>query len=160
MKNWIIIVLAALCATLIVFHWPIAAPGPSVTTVHRTDTLVRVDTVVHTVFKPYKVTEIRTDTLFVYVDRPVNAGDSVAVTLPVEEIGYRAEDYELTIGGVRPYLKNLTVYPRTVTVTNTEIQTITRHPRFSVGIQAGYGITQDGPRPYIGLGVQYNLFTF
>ena len=32
--------------------------------------------------------------------------------------------------------------------------------RFSVGLQAGYGFTTDGFSPYVGLGVQINLFSF
>jgi hypothetical protein len=32
--------------------------------------------------------------------------------------------------------------------------------RFGIGIQAGYGLTGDRLAPYIGVGVQYNLFTF
>lgn len=150
---------AALFAALIVFRWPITT-RPTVTTEYRTDTIVRVDTVVHTVFMPYKVTEIRTDTITVYVEKPLNPGDSVAVTVPVEEVRYRGPDYDLTIGGYRPYLKSLTIYPRTVTVTNTEIQTVTRRNRYGVGVQVGYGITKGGPGPYVGIGLHYTLFGF
>lgn len=38
---------------------------------------------------------------------------------------------------------------------------VTARPRrWGVGVQAGYGITADGLRPYIGVGVQYHLFSF
>ncbi len=159
MKNGLILLLAAAVVALLLFRFPKQA-GERVVTVVQTDTLVRVDTVVHTVFKPYTVTQVRTDTLTVYLDRPVSAGDSLAVALPVEEVSYKAEDYELTIGGWRPYLKSLTVYPRTIQVTNTEIRTVTRRPRFGVGLQAGYGWAGGGLRPYIGFGVQYHVFNF
>ncbi len=159
MKNGVLLLLVAVRAALLLFRFP-KDPGEAVVAVSRTDTLVRVDTVVHTVFKPYRVTEVRTDTLVVYIDRPVSEGDSLPVALPVEEVRYKEEDYELTIGGWRPYLKSLTVYPRTVEVTNTEIQTVIRRPRFGVGVQVGYGTTGNEIRPYIGFGIQYHVFNF
>jgi hypothetical protein len=160
MKNWIIIILIATVAVLIFFRFPKSGGQSIVTVEYRSDTIVRIDTVKIEVPKPYKVTEVRTDTLFIYVDRVLNPGDSVPVELPIEEVGYKGEEYELTIGGYRPYLKNLTVYPRTVTIDNTVTNTITKRPRFGVGIQAGYGITGKEISPYIGVGVQYNLFSF
>ena len=47
--------------------------------------------------------------------------------------------------------------PLQMIVTNTIA--IPKNPRWGLGIQIGYGIGKE-PSPYIGLGIQYNLFTF
>lgn len=129
-------------------------------TVYTTDTIIWIDTVIHTVFEPYKTVEVQTDTLFVYLEKDVEAGDTVAVQVSIEEISYKGEDYDLTIGGYKPYLKNLIVFPRTIEVTNTKIQTIKKTNRFGIGIQTGYGIIGNDMLPYIGIGIQYNIISF
>jgi opacity protein-like surface antigen len=45
--------------------------------------------------------------------------------------------------------------------TNTiHIREPTKQKRFSIGLQAGYGMTPKGFQPYVGLGVSVNLWTF
>lgn len=56
-----------------------------------------------------------------------------------------------------PRLDSIQVYSRTTIQYQTK--TVYVEPsRWSIGIQAGYGASKDGLTPYIGIGIQYNLW--
>lgn len=86
-----------------------------------------------------------------------NGTDSVDVAIPVSVKEYRGDGYHAWVSGYRPSLDSIHVFPRH------EITTITKTSkpkRWSIGIQAGYGITPAGFQPYLGVGVTCNLFRF
>lgn len=89
-----------------------------------------------------------------------NIVDSVDVQLPIEQKRYADSTYTAWVSGYHPTLDSIFVYPRheVMTITNT----IRKKPRrWGVGLNVGYGITpKNGMQPYIGIGVQYNLFSF
>lgn len=124
--------------------------------VYRIDTIVRWDTVKEVVEKPVCRYIVRYDTTFVYVYDSIE----VPVYIPIERKEYRTERYHAVIEGYHPELISLTTYPETKYITRTETHTITKRKRLGIGIQAGYGITKQGFSPYVGIGVQYNLFSF
>lgn len=75
-----------------------------------------------------------TDTLWIY--------DTLYISLPIEQRTYADSTYTAWISGYRHKLDSILIYPQTTTITNT--MTIThssRQPRFSIGLQAGYGAT-------------------
>lgn len=121
----------------------------------RTDTV----TVVHhdtvTAVRPIETerTVIRTDTLTLAFTDTVVKNDSIIVTLPVERKVYEDSLYRAVISGIHPSLDTISVRStyRTVNVTKD------RMPRLTFGIQAGGGFDGKTIRPYIGVGVQYNL---
>lgn len=86
--------------------------------------------------------------------------DSVAVEIPITQKRYADSTYTAWVSGYKPSLDSIYVYPRhdVVTITNT----IRLKPkRWGVGLNVGYGITpKNGMQPYIGIGVNYNLFSF
>lgn len=86
--------------------------------------------------------------------------DSVAVEIPITQKQYADSTYTAWVSGYKPSLDSIYVYPRhdVVTITNT----IRLKPkRWGVGLNVGYGITpKNGMQPYIGIGVNYNLFSF
>lgn len=86
--------------------------------------------------------------------------DSVAVEIPITQKQYADSTYTAWVSGYKPSLDSIYVYPRhdVVTITNT----IRLKPkRWGVGLNVGYGITpKNGMQPYIGVGVNYNLFSF
>lgn len=89
--------------------------------------------------------------------------DSVQVELPVEQKRYSDDStYTAYVSGYRPGLDSIIVYPRREVVTITTERTAYKykHRRFSLGVQAGYGITPKGAQPYIGIGASYNLLQF
>lgn len=86
--------------------------------------------------------------------------DSVSVKIPITQKRYADSTYTAWVSGYHPTLDSIFVYPRheVMTITNT----IRQKPyRWGIGIHAGYGITpKHGMQPYIGIGIQYNLFSF
>jgi hypothetical protein len=152
-KIWIIIALAGALLLTLSTH----RKGTTARTVTQIDTVIVRDTIREIVPVPKYVYATRIDTVFLTVP-----GDTVRVEVqvPIERKVYQTEDYRAEIEGFRPSLVNMEIYRRTQTVTNTVTNTVTKRPRFGVGIQAGYGIVGNELHPYIGVGVQYNLFTF
>lgn len=144
----------------------------------RRDTVTVVDTVVYRVPVAKDSTVVRyvtrtvpvaaqsyrapRDTTSVKNDREVMpplyasaSSDSAAVVLPITQMVYSDTDYRAWVSGYEPQLDSIKVFPRTVTVR----ETIYKPPnRFSVGVQAGYGITPKGLQPYIGVGVGVRIF--
>lgn len=123
---------------------------------HR-DTVIIRDTVRDTVFVPKYVRIVRVDTVRVQLP-----GDTVKVpvSLPIERKTYATDDYKAVIEGWRPEIVEMEVYPATKYITSTRTETLTERPRFGIGIQAGYGTDGRKLTPYIGIGIQYNLWSF
>lgn len=87
--------------------------------------------------------------------------DSVNVEIPISTKVYEDSFYRAVISGYGVSLDEMLVFPRREVVTIKP--TTTKPKRWSVGIQVGYGITFRGrPQfaPYLGIGIQYNLFVF
>ena len=118
-----------------------------------TDTVIHYDTVTAVRPIPTERTVIRTDTLTLAFTDTIVKSDSIIVTLPVERKVYEDSLYRAVISGIHPSLDTISVRStyRTVTVTKD------RMPRLTFGIQAGGGFDGKTIRPYIGVGVQYNL---
>jgi len=119
-------------------------PEPSIVI----DTVVRVDT--FAIYYPVEVERRVVDTLVLVVS------DSVLVTLPREEVTYQDSTYYAKVSGVQPSLDYLEVYPKTETITIHET-IVEKAPRWSLGIQGGFGITPAGFQPYLGVGVSYRI---
>ena len=94
--------------------------------------------------------------------------DSVYVQIPIQETEYdetlNDARVQLKISGFQPELENLTVTNLRECPT-THFEAPLR--RFGIGIELGYGLTLKNapeglisPRPYIGIGIHYNLISF
>lgn len=101
------------------------------------------------------------DTIDYPYDNP--PADSAAVEIPISR--YVAEKdslYRVVAEGYAVDFKEITVYPKTATITNTiEVRKPTR---WGIGVQAGYGATLNNNTvklaPYIGVGISYNIITW
>ena len=83
--------------------------------------------------------------------------DSAIVRIPIEtKVYHKTGAYYAEVRGFEPELFYIEVYPKTEYVINE----VPKVPRFSFGVQAGYGVSGQGLHPYIGLGVTYNLIGF
>ena len=122
----------------------------------RRDTVTVTDTIVREIPVPRTVTRVRIDTCYLPVP-----GDTVRVpvAVPIQRKEYRTAEYRAVVEGYRPELVEMEVYRQTQTIR--EVTTM-HDSRFSFGIQAGVGIvpTTGKTAPYIGIGVQYSLFSF
>lgn len=85
--------------------------------------------------------------------------DSVDVLVPITQKVYEDSTYRAYVSGFNANLDSIFVFRRTEYITNTRVVK-SKPKRFSVGVQAGYGMTPKGFQPYIGLGVSVNLFSF
>lgn len=99
----------------------------------------------------------RTDTLPDFAT--TEARDSVTAIVPITQTVYEEDSlYRAYISGFHARLDSITVYPKTRTVTTTVMTTVRQQPkRWSLGLSAGYAMTPDGLKPYVGVGVCYGL---
>lgn len=77
--------------------------------------------------------------------------DSVEVHLPITQKCYCDSTYTAWVSGYKPKLDSIHIYRPTITITTT------KRPKFTYGIQAGYGITPKGFQPYLGVGIGYTF---
>ena len=159
MKNVVIAVIALVLA-IVAFLLGRRSMKPEIVEIHRTDTVVVRDTVRETVLVPKVRYLTRVDTVLLLVP-----GDTVKVPVlvPISRNVYEGEDYRAVVSGFRASLDTLDIFRKTQTVTNTVVQPVEvpgKPKRWGIGVSAGYALTPQGMKPYIGAGVQYNFLSW
>lgn len=154
MKSWHILLILILC--FLCFQFGRYTKKAEVESVCKTDTFIRVDTLMERV--PYPVCETVIQTipeLFpVYITLE---GDTVRepifVPVPVTQREYRTDDYHAWVSGYNPSLDSIDVFQKTMYITK-------RQParRWGIGVSTGYGIGRNGLSPYIGIGGFYRIW--
>lgn len=95
---------------------------------------------------------------------PSSETDIIEAVIPITQRVYEDSLYTAYVSGYEPKLDSIAVYPSREIVTVTNNYTAPKPKRWSIGVQAGYGVTLKGgtpqPAPYIGIGVSYNLISF
>ena len=81
--------------------------------------------------------------------------DSVEVQVPITSKSYVSEDYRAYVSGYQANLDSIFIINKS---TDRIVNLKPKDKRFSIGIQAGYGITPKGFQPFVGVGVSYKLF--
>lgn len=111
---------------------------------------VKVDTMWRTRVEKVYLTEVRRDTIMVR--------DTVLVEVPIYT--YIAQDslYRVEAEGFNVRFNRIDVYPRTVYRTQEKV--VKTSNKWGLGVQVGYGASEQGLSPYIGIGVSYNIFTW
>ena len=156
MKNVVI----ALALIAVAFLLGRRSVKPEIVEIHTTDTVVVRDTVRETVLVPKVRYLTRVDTVLLPVP-----GDTVEVPVlvPISRNVYEGEDYRAVVSGFRASLDTLDIFRKTQTVTNTVVQRVEvpgKPKRWGIGVSAGYALTPQGMKPYIGAGVQYNFLSW
>lgn len=156
MKNVVI----ALALIAVAFLLGRRSVKPEIVEIHRTDTMWMRDTVRETVLVPEVRYLTRVDTVLLPVP-----GDTaeVPVLVPISRKVYEGEDYRAVVSGFRASLDTLDIFRKTQTVTNTVVQRVEvpgKPKRWGIGVSAGYALTPQGMKPYIGAGVQYNFLSW
>lgn len=84
--------------------------------------------------------------------------DSVYVGIPIQQKEYSDSAYHAWVSGYKVSLDSINVYPKTIV----ETHRIREPPkRWGLGIQVGAGYCGDKTiRPYIGVGISYNILTW
>ena len=176
-KGVIASVIAAVCAAVVLFaiggfigyKWGKSdVPEPKIE--------VRIDTVTITEVRVDTIERVRTITAYLPVaqepDEPMDTidyvydnppCDSVKVEIPISR--YVAQEdslYRVVAEGYAVDFKEITVYPKTVTITNTV--EVRKPTHWGIGVHAGYGATlNEGTvklSPYMGVGISYNVLTW
>lgn len=117
---------------------------------------------------PVVITRVETDTLLMIRPLPYVAwltGDTIEIDGCRHAKGSRmyTDDttYTAWVSGVVPSLDSIRVYSRTKYVDRTVYSTIKPKPkRWGIGFSAGYGFSDKGVVPYIGLSLNYNLINW
>ena len=140
---------------------------------------VHIDSVSHFDVTPVSIKPIKTVTAYLPIslpdeedDEPMDTidypydnppVDSVAVEIPISE--YVAEKdslYRVVAEGYAVEFKEITVYPKTITIPN--IIEIKKPTHWGLGVHAGYGATLNNNTvqlsPYVGVGISYNILTW
>lgn len=156
MKN-VVIALALIAAAFLLGRRSVK---PEIIEIHRKDTVVVRDTVRETVLVPKVRYLTRVDTVLLLVP-----GDTVKVPVlvPISRKVYEGEDYRAVVSGFRASLDTLDIFRKTQTVTNTVVQRVEvpgKPKRWGIGVSAGYALTPQGVKPYIGAGISYSFITF
>lgn len=156
MKNVVI----ALALISVAFLLGRRSVKPEIVEIHRKDTVVVRDTVRETVLVPKVRYLTRVDTVLLKVP-----GDTVEVPVlvPISRNVYEGEDYRAVVSGFRASLDTLDIFRKTQTVTNTVVQRVEvpgKPKRWGIGVSAGYALTPQGVKPYIGAGISYSFITF
>lgn len=159
MKN-VVIAVIALALISVAFLLGRRSVKPEIVEIHRTDTMWMRDTVRETVLVPKIRYLTRVDTVLLLVP-----GDTVKVPVlvPISRNVYEGEDYRAVVSGFRASLDTLDIFRKTQTVTNTVVQRVEvpgKPKRWGIGVSAGYALTPQGMKPYIGAGVQYNFLSW
>ena len=145
-----------------VTHKLIKQTRTEIVEIHDTLLKTRVDSIFYEKPIYVKQTVLKRDTVQVW--SPYEQ-DSVKVELPYIRKEYQDSTYRAWISGFQDVnLDSIEVYQKTKTIqiNNTNYITKYKNRPFSVGIQAGYGYDFMNKRSsqFIGIGVQYNLFSF
>jgi hypothetical protein len=105
--------------------------------IERADTLVVYDTI--RMEKPAEVRyEVLTERVLVPVRDTIWKRDTLFVSLPLERKAYKEDDYYAEISGHKPSLDYIEVYPRTTTITKTEVVKTPYKNSIALGLDAGY----------------------
>lgn len=161
---WVLALVIVMAAAVSVLSWRLGYRSGAAAASCGSDTTKTVKTVRDTVTieRPVPVLVATIDTILVPYPDIIYIHDTTFVKLPKESKEYSGKDFRAVVSGYQPSLDLIQVFPETTTVTRTISVPLRKSPRWSVGIQAGYGVTLRDrhitPAPYIGLGVSYTLF--
>lgn len=124
----------------------------------RVDTCIVRDTIVQYRAFSQKIT-IR-DTVRIKADT-VRVADTLFVEVERKQIEWSDSLATVWASGVGVAVDSVRHYTATRYVTSSQVvEKIRNDSRLGIGISAGYALTPKGGQPYIGIGLNYNLYNF
>lgn len=124
----------------------------------ETDTLYLHDTI--SVSTPIYVTKTTISRDTVRTVDTLRVRDTLLVVLDRERLEWRDSLCTVWASGVNPSVDSVRHYVTERVVTEAVRVPVKKVTRWGVGIQGGYGISDKGLTPYIGVGVSYNLLAW
>lgn len=163
MKN---IILASLISAIIGFVLGVIcgrqmiAVDHSGPTVHS-DTVIYVDTVKVTSPIPVDSVVLRHKTITDTIHVVINDKDTTVVAnfeIPITQKEYRDSTYQAWVSGYCQSLDSIRIFAPTRQITTTIQKIQYKNKRFGIGVSCGVAYTGREISPYVGIGVQYNIF--
>lgn len=136
------------------------ADDPQEPQVH-TDTITYIDTIPFYQPIPVDSVVLRYKTITDTIHIQVNGQDTTIVAdydIPITQKEYSDTTYHAWVSGYEPSLDSIYVFPRYQQITTTITQTKYKNKHWGLGINTGLGYTANKFQPYIGIGIQYNIF--
>ena len=151
----LLIVVFASAAYLLISHLCRRDTPPQIKEVGVPDTLIVWDTIF--IDKPIWVTTKVKDPVPIAVPKAQadTVHDTLFVYLPQQEIVWTDSFCSVYAHGIKPVIDSVKHFLPTKTIIPKPNQ-----KKWGIGIQAGYGASEDGLSPYIGIGVTYSLIRF
>ena len=124
---------------------------------NRPDTVIVEKWVRDTIYQPKDSFIVRWETAYLpvhdttHLRDTLQVVDSVLVDVPISEKHYVSENYRATVRGYRADLVDIWIKQRETIVT----VPYRKHWSWTIGPQAGFGITPEGWRPYAGVGATF-----
>ena len=158
MKDFLIAFFTILALTALAFYAgrKTSEKGRNDAVVERVDTLVIRDTIVS--YRPKYIARRVVDTAYVPIPEYFVERDTIFAILEREQVTWEDSLARVYASGINPQVDSVFHY-RTETVIN-HIIPVKENPHWGIGIQGGVGVGKDGLTPYVGVGVQYNLFSW
>lgn len=151
----LLIVVFASASYLLLTHLCRRDTPPQIKEVGVPDTLIVWDTIF--IDKPIWVTSKVRDSVPIAVPKAQadTVHDTLFVYLPQQEIVWTDSFCSVYAHGINPVIDSVAHFLPTRTIISKANQ-----KKWGIGIQAGYGASEDGLSPYIGIGVTYSLIRF
>lgn len=124
----------------------------------KVDTLVIRDTIMQN--KPIFVDKIKVDSVLVPVKDTIVIRDSVYIYMDREKITWRDSLCEVYASGIMASVDSVRHFREYQYVTIETAIPVKEKSHWGLGINAGYGVGQDGLTPYIGIGLSYNILSW
>ena len=143
MRDWVppillVVAILAMCCVSYVIGYDKGGKSALQPVKVVTDTLVQVETL--TVLQPVEKAVYKDRLVYVPVTDTLTVHDTTFVALQAERKVYEDEDYRAVVSGVFPKLEEISVYPKTITISTTR----TVRQRWGFGVTAGPGVIYNG----------------
>lgn len=123
-----------------------------------TDTLLVHDTI--SVREPVYIAKTVIEKVPIPVTDTLRLHDTLVVYLDREQLEWRDSLCTVWASGIRPSVDSVRHYITEKVITTTVTVPQVKKTRWGIGIQGGYGVSDKGLTPYIGVGVSYNLLAW
>lgn len=122
-----------------------------------TVTIVKVDTIF--IEKPVPVYKYVSKTEYVPIVKDSLITDTVKelVFLPREYMVYKDTSYRAVVSGVQPRLDSIEIYQHNTVQTITKTVKVPDKKRWGLGVNVSAGWDGKEIKPFVGIGVQYNI---
>lgn len=131
---------------------------PRIEPIEKVDTLVIRDTMMQ--YEPIYKERVKLEQVLVPVTDSVMIHDTLFVYLDREQVTWRDSLCEVYASGIKTTVDSVRHFTSKEVVTIEKTIPVKVKSKWGIGLQTGYGVTDGGLFPYIGVGVSYNILSW